>query len=93
MKQFIEMLPIALAIVAIFSGVLNIHRAKHIHGRIRILFGLVAATMLLFAQASWYSTLFFANETIDTSFADSLWSWFNTIVMALIISYSYKQGN
>lgn len=86
--QMFEAIPIILAMVAIFIGFVKLNATNSRRRNINILLGIVAATIMLIAQTSWILTLVYKESTVDTSFADGLWTWFNSIVMVLIISYS-----
>ena len=88
MKPIFELVPVVLSVIAIIVGAIRLRHQLSNNIRLQAGFGILAAILLMFAQTSWFSTLFFIGDTIDTSFADDLWTWFNLISMALIISNS-----
>lgn len=85
MLAILELLPIALAIVAIFSASLMFKNTRRKHDRIRCIVGIVAAIVMIVAQTSWFTTYVLMGNLEDTSFANALWTIFNTLSMILVI--------
>lgn len=84
-RLILEVLPVLLAVIAIFACANRAILARRAHER-RVYLGMVICSVLMIvAQSSWtYTILKGMSEATD--FANMLWSCFNAGVMAVFIA-------
>lgn len=81
----LEIIPILLAIVAIFVTSIKLLNIRRKTDYIICTFSIVASLLLIFAQTSWWVSMFIDNNLEGTSFSNKIWFMFNTIVMLILI--------
>jgi hypothetical protein len=88
MAKFFELLPIGLALIAIMMSSIMYTKTRRKYDKVRTLFGMVAAALLIVAQSSWYVAYVIMGDLQDTVFANVIWTLFNCVTMLLIILYA-----
>ena len=58
--------------------------------RVRSIWAVICAVLLIVAQASWSWTLFVKGDLLGTDAANVVWTMFNTLVMAKFIYTAAK---
>lgn len=88
-SQIPELIPVGLAIVAMFASIhaLNVPHLTNLR-KFQLTLGIVASLLLMVTQLSWFSTLMYSFHRIDLTIIDNGWSIFNSLVMLLITSYA-----
>ena len=84
---FFESLPIILAVIAIVISAKAYHIARRKSDKFRSLMGIVIAFVLIIAQTSWYITSVILGRPEDATFANHLWTVFNSMVMLVLILF------
>lgn len=94
--SFFESLPIILALIAIVISAKSFHLSRRKADKVRCLLSIIIALLLIIAQSSWYITSVILGKVEDTTFANHLWTVFNTLVMLILIMFPgprvYKNG-
>jgi 4-amino-4-deoxy-L-arabinose transferase-like glycosyltransferase len=85
MIHVIEFIPIVLAIIAVVMLSQNFKTHRRFRDRAISFFGALAASLLIVAQLSWWSTFVLKNELFETWYVNYLWTTFNTIAMFTLI--------
>lgn len=85
MRTFFELLPVALAIVAIILSGVMYNRARRKADKVRNILSIICAVLLIIAQTSWYTTAVVMNKLEDTWIANVIWTVFNILTMLTII--------
>ena len=80
-----ELLPVALATVAVILCGLRYSSECKRSVRIPMLMGGACGLLLIVAQTSWWSSIRIEGLPFGTAFADGIWTLFNSIVMACFI--------
>ena len=88
MIGIVELFPIGLALIAIFTSSIMYRKTRRKYDKVRTIFGIIAASIMIVAQTSWYTTSVIMDNLEDTVFANTLWTIFNSLTMILIILYS-----
>ena len=88
MNSIVELFPVGLALVAIATSSIMYNRTRRKYDKVRSLFGIIIAVVMIIAQTSWYTTSVIMGKLEDTVFANALWTIFNSLTMILIIMYS-----
>lgn len=88
-----DLFPVALAILAIMliSRKYDVTRRKK--DKFVLFLSAVAASIMIVAQLSWWSTFVLKSELFDLSFANILWTGFNTLVMIIFIIMAYPRDD
>lgn len=81
----LDIIPVLLAIVAIFVSSLRLLDIRRKSDYIICTFSIVAALLLIFAQTSWWVSVVISHNLAGTSFANCIWLVFNTLVMLILI--------
>lgn len=84
---YLEFLPIVLAIVSIFISTSAYLKARRKWDKVRLMLSIIAAIVMIVAQTSWYTTAIIMGKIEDTTFANHLWTLFNTLVMSILIMF------
>lgn len=87
MLSYFELLPIILAIVSIFISSKAYLIARRKTDKLRLILSIIAAIVMIIAQTSWYTTSVLMGQIQDTSFANHLWTLFNTLAMIILILF------
>lgn len=89
--NFLELLPIFLAVVAI---VLCSYRIRNVRRHADLLvYGLsiIGSILLIVAQSSWWVSFVIQGDLIGTWFANQVWLLFNTLMMLMVIINAYPR--
>jgi Na+/melibiose symporter-like transporter len=91
MAMIIDLLPVLLAIVAIFflSKRFNTDRRKS--GRFVYFMATVCAIIMIVAQLSWWASSVLQEDFMGATFANILWTLFNSLTMITFILMSYPR--
>lgn len=81
----LDLLPVALAVVAVILCGLRYSAECKVSVRIPMLAGVVSGLLLIAAQTSWWTSIKVEGVPFGTAFADALWTVFNCIVMLCFI--------
>ena len=87
MANLIELLPIILGIIAIIINSLSVVNYRRKSDRIRSVLSILASILLIIAQTSWYVSNIIMGLPYDISWADNIWTVFNTLVMIIFIAF------
>lgn len=85
MLLIFELLPVALATIAVILCGLRYSAECKRTVRIPMLMGMISGLLLIVAQTSWWSSIRVEGLPFGTAFADVIWTLFNSIVMACFI--------
>ena len=91
-NAIIEIIPIVLAIVAIYLASGRLTQLRRTQDRISNIIGIIASIILIVAQSSWYASAVVDGTLQGTWFANQLWTAFNSLVMLLMIISSYPRS-
>lgn len=80
-----ELLPAALAAIAVILCGLRYSSECKRSVRIPMLMGVACGLLLIVAQTSWWSSIRIEGLPFGTAFADGIWTLFNSIVMSCFI--------
>lgn len=92
MNHFLELLPVVLAFLA---AILCAHRFRTTQSKHRkriLIMGVMCAFMLIVAQASWWGTYLLEGGLEGTTFANHVWTIFNSLVMVSFIAFAYEDS-
>lgn len=84
---YIDIVPLILAIIAVYVSATKYQEAKLEKDRIRLLFCILISIILIIAQTSLFVSTDILPNTRDSSFASQLWIIFDSVVMLLVIFY------
>lgn len=85
MLLIFEMLPVALATIAVILCGLRYSSECKKSVRIPMLMGAVSGLLLIVAQTSWWSSIRIEGMPFGTDLADGIWTLFNSVVMSCFI--------
>lgn len=80
-----ELLPVALAAIAVILCGLRYSAECKRSIRIPMLMGVICGLLLIVAQTSWWSSIHIEGLPFGTAFADGIWTLLNSIVMSCFI--------
>lgn len=85
--QYLDAIPIILAIIAVYVSAVKYQDAKLEKDKIRLLIGILIAIILIIAETSLFVSTDILTNVNDSSFASKLWLFFDSVVMLLVIFY------
>lgn len=85
--QYLELLPIVLAVISIFVSAKAYLKARRKTDKLRLILSIVTAMIMIIAQTSWYTTSILLHRIEDSTFANYLWTIFNTLAMIILIMF------
>ncbi len=86
-SSFFESLPIILAVIAIVISAKAFHLSRRKADKVRCVLSITIAALLIIAQSSWYITSVILGRVEDTTFANNLWTVFNSLTMLVLIMF------
>ena len=89
LKSMFELLPVALAVLVIASCALRFQAVPE--GRLTMGLAMLAATLLIVAQTSWWTSSVLSGDFKGTWFANAIWTIFNTLVMLVFLLMSRRR--
>lgn len=95
-EAIFDLLPVILAVVAIILMSRRYDLVRRRRDKVVLFLSTVAASIMIVAQLSWWSTYVLKSEMFDFTFANVLWTIFNTLVMIVFIIMSiprHEQDN
>ena len=87
----VDLIPVGLAIIALISLSKSFSSVRRSTDKIIYICASIAASIMLVAQLSWWSSNVFENRLVDLSFANYLWTAFNSLTMIVFILISRKR--
>lgn len=84
-RIFFEVVPLVLAVYAIFTCANRALTTRRAHDRNQFLLMIICAALMIGAQSSWTYTLL-KGDILGTDVANVLWTVFNSLVM---VTFSY----
>lgn len=87
----VDLLPVFLAVVAIITLSKSYNQFRRTIDRFITILASIAASIMLVAQLSWWSSHIFEQRLVDLSFANYLWTVFNTLTMIVFILFARKR--
>lgn len=87
----VDLIPVFLAVVAIITLSKSHNKFKRTIDKFIAILASIAASVMLVAQLSWWSSNILENRLVDLSFANYLWTIFNALTMVVFILFSRKQ--
>ena len=87
-----ELLPLGLAVVAIVLCFQRATTARRHQDKVVLVMALGCCLLLLFAQSSWWISLIVAHSLEGTSWANYIWTIFNSLVMATFIKMTMSRA-
>lgn len=88
-----DLIPVALAIVTIILMSRRYSELRRQKDRVVFFFAIISCTVMLVAQLSWWSTNYLKAELFDFTFANILWTLFNSLVMIIFIILALPRKN
>lgn len=88
MFNFIEFIPIILAIIAAISCSYRFKHCRRSSDKISMFFATLAALLLIIAQTSWWVSYIIEGDLLGTKFANNIWTIFDSLIMICLIVYS-----
>lgn len=85
--QYLDAIPIILAIIAVYVSAVKYQDAKLEKDKIRLLISILIAIVLIIAETSLFVSTDILTNVNDSSFASKLWLFFDSVVMLLVIFY------
>lgn len=85
--QYLDAIPIILAIIAVYVSAVKYQDAKLEKDKIRLLIGILIAIILIIAETSLFVSTDILTNVNDSSFASKLWLFFDSVAMLLVIFY------
>jgi hypothetical protein len=90
---YLELLPVILAAIAIFASARAFKNTTVGIDKVKLCLSMLTASLLIIAQTSWFTASVINGLFEDTSFADNIWTIFNTLAMiVLILNTSQKSS-
>lgn len=89
--SIIELIPVVLGIVAVYFAAGKLASVRRKTDTAITSLSIVAAILMIVAQSSWYTSVIVERNLEGTWFANQLWTAFNSLVMLIIIIYSYPR--
>lgn len=86
-----DLIPIALAIIAIILISKKYDVVRRRKDKVVLFLSVIAASIMILAQLSWWSTYVLKSELFDYGIANMLWTAFNSLVMVIFIIISYPR--
>lgn len=86
-----DLIPIALAIIAIILISKKYDVVRRRKDKVVLFLSVIAASIMIVAQLSWWSTYVLKSELFDYDIANMLWTAFNSLVMVIFIIISYPR--
>ena len=86
-----DLLPVGLAVIAIVLMSKRYDKARRYRDKAVLFLSVIAASVMIVAQLSWWSTYVLKSEMFDFGFANILWTIFNSLVMIVFIIMSYPR--
>ena len=87
-QHIFELLPVALAIIAAISCAKSFGNAKTRPLRCALGLGVVCSVLLVVAQSSWWGSFMLQHSLEGTTFANGVWTVFNSLTMVAFIVLS-----
>lgn len=88
LNAILEAVPVILAIISVFFILKKLRERKGAGNNSQLYLALVASLLLIIAQTSWH-TLVSLGRIEDTTWANQIWTLFNSLVMT---SYILRYG-
>ena len=93
LNAIIEAVPVILAIISVFFILKKLRERRGAGNNSQLYLALVASLLLIIAQTSW-QTLVTMGRIEDTTWANQIWTLFNSLVMiSYIIRYRPDTDN
>ncbi len=89
--SIIELIPVVLGIVAVYFAAGKLASVRRRADTAVTVLSIIAAILMIVAQSSWYTSAIIERNLEGTWFANQLWTLFNSLVMLIIIIYSYPR--
>ncbi len=83
-----EILPIILAVIASISCAIRFSRDRRVHDRLAMLIAIISSILMIVAQTSWWVTYAIDGNLMGTTFANGVWTVFNSLSMLCLILFA-----
>ena len=91
MPMFFDLLPVLLAIVAIFFLSKRFDTDRRKSGKLVYFMAIACSLIMIVAQLSWWASSILQEDFMGQTFANILWTVFNSLTMITFILISYPR--